>query len=287
MDIASNTCSGNYVLAPEDYVSYWANITKDRSACARVIGRIVSYLMDVERDPNKAEKAIPANINMQYFVTLLINTLYLLNYYCGFEPTEKAFVKSMGLYDDHKKVAVVFKERRIEESLIMLDARRKSNRGQTIRKMIVDCSTLETIEEMSHQLLLTSSSGPYLDRGDAETVIDETYADFPFVFNCLMRMSSAGQQIFELMLEQLRASGKQLAAMVNNQSRTLALLLMMREFLTVCPTSDDVWLRTAANVMTSLFKWPRPFGVAAQEMHQFITLERRAPGVYYIVITVL
>ena len=62
------------------------------------------------------------------------------------------------------------------------------------------------------------------------------------------------------------------------QGRTLALMFMLRELLTISPTADQVWLARACEVLFGLYKWPKPYGVVAKEVLDFVSLERRSPG---------
>lgn len=62
------------------------------------------------------------------------------------------------------------------------------------------------------------------------------------------------------------------------QGRTLALMFILRELLTISPTSNQVWLNRACEVLFGLYKWPTPYGVIAKEVLDFVSLERRSPG---------
>ena len=66
--------------------------------------------------------------------------------------------------------------------------------------------------------------------------------------------------------------------MAGMQGRTLALMFMLREFLTISPTNDQVWLHRACEVLIGMYKWPTPYGILAKEVLDFVSLERRSPG---------
>lgn len=65
------------------------------------------------------------------------------------------------------------------------------------------------------------------------------------------------------------------------QGRTLALMYILRELLTVSPTADQVWMQRASEVLIGLYKWPRPYGVVARDLLDFVSLERRSPGTVF------
>lgn len=73
--------------------------------------------------------------------------------------------------------------------------------------------------------------------------------------------------------------------MTANQERILALMFMLREFLTISPTADQTWMQGASDVLVRLYKWPMPYGLIARQMLDFISLERRSPGTVMVTAT--
>lgn len=205
-----------------------------------------------------------------YFVTLLLNTLQYLDMFVGFDPMDQAFINSMEKYEQAKKLTANFRIKRIDEGLSEL-SKRRGNRALAAVKMLVNCSTLESPEEF----MGLKSQGAFFDVN-----LDNTMVEFPFTFTGLCRMCRAdyAPKIFDEVLKQLQGAGSALSSMANMQGRTLALMFMLREFLIISPIADQNWMQRACNVLIGLYRWPRPYGIIAKDLLDFITLERRAPG---------
>ena len=322
--------SGEIVLMPAEYANFWESISKERATCARYMARIVILLLSFEKDPVKTEKSLP---NKKYgstenFITLLLNTLQFLDMFVGYDPSTEAFVSAMENYEQAKRTTPMFRNKRIDDGLYGL-ARRRANRGQAAVKMLVDCSTLESEEEMRQSastITSTGVSGSLSDKQDnSDFSVDNAVMDFPFTFTALTRMSRADVSplIFDEVLKQLEGAvrvlilscccytinltriayltissycyppplyfplsrnclhvtqGSALSSMAAMQGRTLALMFMLREFLIISPTADQAWMQRACEVLIGLYKWPKPYGVVARELLDFVSLERRAPG---------
>jgi hypothetical protein len=206
-----------------------------------------------------------------YFITLLLNTLQFLDMFVGFDPLDTAFLNSMEKYELTKKATPNFRIKRIDDGISEL-SRRRGNRALAAVKMLVNCSTLESPEEF---LGLKSQVGNFFD-----VKLDNTIVEFPFTFTGLCKMSRAdySPKIFDEVLKQLQGAGSALSSMANMQGRTLALMFMLREFLTISPTADQNFMQRACNVLIGLYRWPRPYGVIAQDLLNFISVERRSPG---------
>eukprot|EP00602_Paraphysomonas_sp_CaronLab_P007341 CAMPEP_0185034502 /NCGR_PEP_ID=MMETSP1103-20130426/24456_1 /TAXON_ID=36769 /ORGANISM="Paraphysomonas bandaiensis, Strain Caron Lab Isolate" /LENGTH=1089 /DNA_ID=CAMNT_0027571189 /DNA_START=131 /DNA_END=3400 /DNA_ORIENTATION=+ len=282
-DIAKSIINGDIVLVPGEYASFWSSITRERSTCARYMARIVILLINLEKDQAKTEKAL---LNHKYgtidnFITLLLNTIQFLDIFVGFDPANEAYISAMEKYDMAKKATPIFKNKRIDDGLNGL-ARRRANKGKTAVKMLVDCSTLESEEEMRHSAMsdITCSSVMTIDRSDVEFNTECSLVDFPFTFTALTRMTRADVSplIFDEVLKQLEGAGSALSSMAAMQGRTLALMFMLREFLTISPTADQAWMHRAGEVLIGLYKWPRPYGLIARDLLEFISVEKRSPG---------
>lgn len=266
----------------ETYSAFWTTLFTDRNACSRFVARIVNLLMNLELDYAKATKEISKNssIDVDYFVSILLNTIKFLDMFAGFDISDPAFVASLEKYEVAKRMLPRFRFKRIEESVGDF-ARRRQSRGQLAVKLIVDCSSLESEEEVIRAMKKSTSMLMFLDESDQENIVDMTKIDYPFTFFCLCKMvrSNSTVQIFDEILRQLGgAAACVVSALPHMQGRTLAILLMLRELLIQNPTSDDSWMQRASNIISAFYKWPKPYGLFARQMIEFITIERRSPG---------
>ena len=198
--------SGEIVLLPAEYANFWSSITKERGTCARYMARIIILLLSFEKDPVKTEKSLATKKygSTDNFITTLLNTLQFLDMFVGYDPSNEAFVSAMENYEQAKRTSPMFRNKRIDDGLYGL-ARRRANRGQAAVKMLVDCSTLESEEEM-RQSGATATSSDRVDSGDLNT--ENSTTDFPFTFTALTRMSRAevSPLIFDEVLKQLEGA---------------------------------------------------------------------------------
>jgi hypothetical protein len=175
------------------------------------MARIVILLLSFEKDPVKTEKSLGSRKygSTDSFITVLLNTLQFLDMFVGYDPSSEAFVSAMENYEQAKRTTPMFRNKRIDDGLYGL-ARRRANRGQAAVKMLVDCSTLESEEEMRQ----SASSATTANTGDRtygdfdDSSMDNAIVDFPFTFTALTRMSRAevSSLIFDEMLKQLEGA---------------------------------------------------------------------------------
>lgn len=290
--------SGDIILLPEEYAEFWGRISQDRQSCARYMARMVVTLLNFEQDLWKAERSLvnkSAIVSSSHLINLLLNTIQFIDMFIGFDPKNEAYVSAMDKYELAKKTNPIFKNKSIYDGLQEL-SKRRVNKGQAAVKMIVECSSLESTEEILHnsvaaagsaggsqspQKTATSASLSGKSYDDVEeSALDKAQADFPFTFTGLSRMakSDISPMIFDELLKQLEGAGSALSSMAHMQGRTLALMFMLREFLTICPTADHMWMQRACLVLIGLYKWPKPYGIIAKDLLDFIYLERRSPG---------
>lgn len=293
-----NYCSGDIILLPDEYANFWSCIAKDRQSCARFMARIVVTLLNFEQDPVKSERSIASKgavVSATHLINVLLNTIQFIDMFIGFDPKNEAFVSAMDKYELAKKATPSFRNKDIHEGLSGL-AKRRGNRGLAAVKMIVECSSLESPEEILHAANMSFKSperGTTANtRQKSEAIIatrtddhedislEKEAVDFPFTFTGLSRMTKVdiSPMIFDELLKQLEGAGSALSSMAHMQGRTLALMFMLREFLTISPTADHMWMQRACLVLVGLYKWPKPYGIVAKDLLDFIYLERRSPG---------
>jgi hypothetical protein len=183
------------------------------------------------------------------------------------ELSNEAYLAATTKFEQHRNQNAKPRDKRIFDIMRILGRQK----GQAVAGIVVDCTTLESFERMPRANAF--DFGP-----DAMDSIVEV---FPYSFYYLSRLtrSEFAQQIMDEILKQLSKIPAMLSSMPQfNQTRTLALLLVLREFLTQSPTADPVWLAKACDILTIFFKWPRPYGIVARDMLDFISVELRAPG---------
>lgn len=280
-DVSKNIVCGEIVLQPIEYTNFWYTISKDRATCSRYLARIVILLINFEKDPIKTEKTLLKKYGtIESFIAVLLNTIQFIDMFVGFDPNDDAFTSAMAKYEQEKKTTPMFRNKSIDDGLKFL-ARRRGQRELAAVKMLVDCSTLESEEEIRRTgTSMSAPSAPSADIGYVNASIEASLIDFPFTFTALTRMSrtDVSQTIFDQVLQLLEGAGSALSSMAAMQGRTLALMFMLREFLTISPTSDQVWLHRACEVLIGLYKWPKPYGIIAKDVLDFVSLERRSPG---------
>jgi hypothetical protein len=242
--------------------------------------------MNFEADPIKMEKQLQktSEVNIDYFLTNLLNTLHFLDMFVGIDPANGAFVASIEKYEHKKRSAPRFKLKRVDEALNEL-SRRRMQRGTVVVKLVVDSSSLESDGEMQRAMQKSASELMFLDESGLDNILDSTRSDYPYTFTCLSRIARAGNAatILDELLRQLNGgTGCTISALPHMQGRTLAILLMLRELLTQNPTNDDAWMQRTSGIISSFYKWPKPYGPFARGMIEFIDLERRVPGMLYL-----
>lgn len=178
------------------------------------MARIVILLLSFEKDPIKTEKSLGSKKygTVDGFITILLNTLQFLDMFVGYDPSSEAFVSAMETYETAKRNTPMFRNKRIDDGLYGL-ARRRANRGQAAVKMLVDCSTLESEEEMRQSASSTAIASNGDRAHDFDEAVDNAVMDFPFTFTALTRMSRAevSSLIFDEMLKQLEGAVRPLS----------------------------------------------------------------------------
>ena len=277
------------VLYPDKYAGFWTTIAHDRQSCARYMARIVVTLLNFEHDPVKAEKSLQSKtdvVSAKHFINLLLNTTQFIDMFLGFDPKTEAFVSAMDKFELARKSNPVFHNKKIYDGLLDL-SKRRAHRGQAAVKMIVECSSLESDEEMRHSSNehrskpRSSNATALAAYDDSEfSFFEKPFIEFPFTFTGLSRMTKThySTNIYDELLHQLESAGSALSSMASLQGRTLALMFMLREFITISPTADHMWIQRASLVLMGLYKWPKPYGRVAKELLDFLHLERRSPG---------
>jgi hypothetical protein len=293
-DVAKNILNGETILQPMEYASFW-NALKDKGTCSRYLARIVNFLINFENDQNKINRLIQKKKieSKESYVAVLLITIQFLDMFVGFDPNDEAFKSAMALFRQ-EKLAISKWNNSIFQGLIFLD-RRRGQREAAVKKMVVDCSTLESEEEI-RRIGETPSTNLSAEVCYGEVSFDSSYLEFPFAFSVLTNMSrqDVSDTIFAEVLHMLQQAvssplppsprlascpqGNTLATMAGMQGRTLALMFMLRELLTISPTNNQVWLHNACEVLIGLYKWPTPYGILAKEVLEFISLEKRSPG---------
>ena len=257
------------------------------------MSRIIVTLLNFEQDLVKTEKSLANKssiVSSDHIINLLLNTIQFIDMFIGFDPKNEAFVSAMEKFELAKKNNPSFKNKNIHDGLLGL-SKRRAHRGLAAVKMIVECSSLESPEEIFHssQGVGGSTQRPSSSTGSVsatytkdmeDSVLEIATVDFPFTFTGLSRMtkSDISPMIYDELLKQLEGAGSALSSMAHMQGRTLALMFMLREFLTISPTADHMWMQRACLVLIGLYKWPKPYGIIAKDLLDFIYLERRSPG---------
>ena len=256
----------------------------ERDTCSRYAARIINMLMNIEADPIKMEKQFQKNCSMDidYFITMLIHTLNFLDTFGRIDYDNSAFVAAIVKYDITKKNSPRFKLKRVDDSIHEFSRKRGAAKGgQQFTKMVVDCASLDSDEEMSRSMSKSSSILIFVDDSGQDNILNLPKIEYPFTFQYLSKnVRSAGpEQIFDEYLRQLNGSaGCTISALPYMQGRTIALLLMLRDLLTLHPCYDDGWMQRASSIVSSFYKWPKPYGAFARRMIKFLNTERRSPG---------
>ena len=274
--------SGDIFQSYGDYHAFWTSLEGHRDICSRYVARIINLLMNFESDPAKLEKQLQKTcmVDTDYFFNCLLNTLQFLDMFVGVDPANGAFIASIEKYEHKKHNMSRFRLKRVDEVLSEF-SRRRNQRGHVAVKMVVDCASLESDSEMQRSMQKSMSEQMFLDDSGFDNLLDFSRSDYPFHFTCLSRIASAGsaEEIVDELLRQLNGgSGCTISALPHMQGRILALILMLREFLTQNPTSDDAWMQSTSGILSSFYKWPKPYGPFARTMIEFLEIERRCPG---------
>lgn len=211
-DVSKNIVCGDIILAPTEYSNFWYTISRERSTCSRYLARIVILLINFEKDSVKTEKTL--NLNKKYgtidqFITILLNTIQFIDMFIGFDPNDEAFTSAILKYEEEKKKTPLFKNKSIDDGLKFL-ARRRGQRELAAVKMLVDCSTLESEDEIRRTGTgtTTTPSTPSADIGSLNASLEASLIDFPFTFTALTRMSrtDVSQTIFDQVLHLLEGA---------------------------------------------------------------------------------
>ena len=82
-------------------------------------------------------------------------------------------------------------------------------------------------------------------------------------------------KILQTLHQQLRMSPESIESV---SVQALALMFMLRQFLSVSPTSDISWLQKACEIVSGFRSWPLPYSHFANELLSMIENEMKAPG---------
>lgn len=213
-DIGKNIISGDIVLQPNEYSNFW-NALKDKGTCSRFLARIVTLLINLEKDPSKADKlsSLKGNKfgNLETFLAILINTIQFIDMFIGFDPNDEAFQGAMSKFKQEKAANPKWNNS-VYQCLNFLDRRRGQREGAA-KKLVVDCSTLESDEEIKKiGVSPTANMAGEVFYGDVSH--ESSYLEFPFTYTVLTKMSrtDVSDSIFDEVLNILEQAVRNLLA---------------------------------------------------------------------------
>jgi hypothetical protein len=199
-DLAKNIISGEIVLSPNEYANFW-NEMKNKTTCSRYLARIMTLLINIEKDPSKVERSLTSKKfgNMECFTAILLNTVQFIDMFMGFDPNQEAFLAAMTKFKQEKASNPKWNNE-IYQVLNFLDRKRGQKEGAA-KKMVVDCSTLESDEEMK-RIGVTPSSNMTGDVCYGDIAFEGSYLEFPFTYTVLTKMSrtEVSESIFDEVL---------------------------------------------------------------------------------------
>ena len=277
---------GEIVLQPAEYATFVLSLSREPSSAASFATALISVLLSYERDTGKCEKSLKKlEHTMDYILTIFLHTLQVLDNFVTINRRDPDFMDAITEFDQWKREHPHYKFKRTYDVLGTLGRQQPT-------KMLVECSTLDSAIN-SNRATTTSSintggggiTATLRQPSNVIAVIEDSltqcYDEFPFYFIALENLlrGEHARNIFDHLLNILKKLPIQLSSMPEStQTRVLALLLMLREFLISNPTGDLSWLQQAGITLHMFYKWPRPYGVIARDILEFINMEMRAPG---------
>ncbi len=290
--------SGDIVLQPMEYGVLWNSVSP-----ARFITRCIKFLLDYEKDPEAMAKALKKTpTETRYFVTCVLHSITVFDLFSIMDGRSEALAIALEKFDAVKKKNPQPNDKRIYKVLNALQKHRTTAEIPVV-SMVVDCAALVPLPMsiFSPQAFMggqASNSASKLKAPPTKYALENCHEEFPFLFPFLQNLltitdsgsgattSAAiyGQLIFKEILKILGTLHHQLRmapeSIESVSVQALALMFMLKQFLTVSPTCDINWINTAIKTVQTFKAWPLPFSKAASDLLDMLETESKAPGTY-------
>ncbi|GMH75329.1 hypothetical protein TrST_g7980 [Triparma strigata] len=284
--------TGELVLEPSDYSVLWNNVSP-----ARFITRCIKFLLDYEKSPDDMAKSLKKTPKeLRYFVTCVLNSVTVFDLFSVMDGRSEALNIALEKFEARKKQHPQPTDKRIYKVLSALYKRRSTTPPGPVPvvSMVVDCCSLVDLP-FSMGMFAPKATRQASVR-EKKYALENCHEEFPFLFPFLQNLltvnesngSSAkeaakyGEQIFNEILKILSTLHHQLRmapeSIESVSVQALALMFMLKQFLTVSPTADIRFLQRAIETVSTFKAWPLPFSSCATELLKMLEAECRAPG---------
>ncbi|GMH57634.1 hypothetical protein TrLO_g15251 [Triparma laevis f. longispina] len=284
--------TGDLILEPSDYSTLWNNVSP-----ARLITRCIKFLLDYEKSPEDMAKTMKKTPKeLRYFVTCVLNSVTVFDLFSIMDGRSEALNIALEKFEARKKQHPQPTDKRIYKVLSALYKRRSTSPPGPVPvvSMVVDCCSLVDLPfSMGMRFVPGTKQASVREKKYA---LQNCHEEFPFLFPFLQNLltvnenngSSAkeaavyGEQIFSEILKILSTLHHQLRmapeSIESVSVQALALMFMLKQFLTVSPTADIRFLHKAIDTVSSFKAWPLPFSSCATDLLKMLEAECRAPG---------
>lgn len=149
------------------------------------------------------EKRLRMNCDVSSFTTTLLNSVLFIFLFGSFDHMNDNFKAAIHEYEEAKKLTQRFRLSSIHDVINTISRRPI----ELSKKMIVDCSTVESEKEMGGGGGETKTVF-YTDVSQVDMAVEGTMVDFPFAFTALLNMAQTdiSSVIYNELLKQLDAT---------------------------------------------------------------------------------
>jgi len=281
--------SGDLVLPPMDYSILWNSVSP-----ARFITRCIKFLLDYEKNPDDMAKNLKKTPDeLRYFITCVLHSITVFDLFSVMDGRSEALAIALEKFDSVKKRNPQPNDKRIYKVLNALQKHRSTSEVPVV-SMVVDCAALVDLPMSMGMSMLGAKATRQVSQTQKKYALDDCHEEFPFLFPFLQNLLTVtehngtsaaavyAQQIFSEILKILSTLHHQLRmapeSIESVSVQALALMFMLKQFITIAPTEDIKFLRSAIDTISSFKAWPLPFSSAATDLLKMLEVECRAPG---------
>lgn len=259
------------MLSNDQYARFWAALIQNTgtfasSYVAKLIEKVMKYLEDPKKALKRKTKEGSKTLLRQVF--LMKNTVALLGLYIELNETSADLQAAVQKAHGFKKVNTLEGEDR-KLHLGLLEA---------IDFIVKPAARSATALIISVTMYGDSGiSGSLTDTNFlplAENSHKEFHLYFPGLRYLLLEDPTSVLIQLQKMIGNLQRVGSQTRARLQIQS----LLYVVREFLTMRPTTDTAWLEDISELVTTILRWPIPTSHIARHLLEFLQNEIASPG---------
>ena len=229
---------------------------------------------------------------MNYFLTCVLNSVSMYDLFFVADGRSDSIEKGLMKFEELKNGNAPRHDIRIYKVLSALQKKWQAARASDVEtvvslgSIVVDCA-----------MLVSQPPGQRAQGGGTpkKYALDDCAVEFPFLFPFLQNLLNVSQtygipasghwkEIYGEILKILSTLHHQLRMAPENidcvSVQALALMLMLKQFISVRPISDIQQLEKAIDKVSSFNAWPLPFSAVVEDLLSILLAECKAPGTF-------